>query len=379
MLKARESENTYADTKNLSDWFNTNELYIQLDNMMCKYPCISYIKSDEKVLEEARALTGQLSLFDDDDFEPSEYDFNIHAQIENYKNYLTHPEQYDEEDIPPIPPEKTSALMICFGNIELKWEYYKNYCHKYTQFLNELKSFNNTIFNFIEYKLSHLKTLNAENFAMALCDFFTMDNAYKLVANPIAGTGIFSPTDFIKIHQFTRETYPGSGVYAFYEYYESKTLQALLKADFYNALKVGHLIRRCEYCHKYFLLKKAYHTKYCGNPAPDNPKKTCSQRGRRIRNIKELKKDDPRARSISRCFDRIDKDVSRRNIDPEKGEYLKDKVEELYYETKMSVGVSYDEFEEMLQTKNLYATYNVVRKSKPVGRPKKETIKEARS
>ena len=376
VMEARNSERLYAHTKKLSDWFDTNELYIKLDKMMCKHPCLALLKGDDSILRETKQLTGQISLFEDDRFEPSAYDYKIQKQIEKYEHYLKNPEMYNEENIPLVPPEKTPALLICCGNIKSKWNHYKSYCHKYTQILRELKSFNNTIYNFIEYKLSHLKKLNAENYAMALYDFFTADNSIKLVANPIAGTGIFSPTDFIKMHQFTRETTPGSGIFAFYDYYETETLQTLLKADFYHALRNGYIIRRCLYCKKYFLLKKAYHTKYCDSPLPDNPNKTCANRGYSLYRINESKRSDPRAHAVNRCLDRIRKDYQRDIIEYDDMQKLYDEVDNLYHEHNMYGLSSYEEFDELLQSKNLYPMFNVVRKTRPVGRPKKDIAKE---
>ena len=154
-----------------------------------------------------------------------------------------------------------------------------------------------------------------------------------------------------------------------------ESLLMLLKIDFYKALEAGHLIRRCEYCGRVFLLAKRLHTKYCDNPAPDNPKYTCAQMGYRLTRRKEEPGDDPKADALRRCLNRIAKDCSRQIITAEDKDLLKAKVEELYHAAKIRSGVTYEEFEESLKSKNLYPLCGVTRKSNPVGHPKKETVR----
>jgi hypothetical protein len=128
---------------------------------------------------------------------------------------------------------------------------------------------------------------------MALDDLFNHPHAEKFIANPVEGSGYFTANDSVILRHMPRETFEGSGEYKIYQYYEVESLQALLKMDFYKALEVGYIIRKCEYCGRYFLLKKGYHTKYCDNPAPDNPKYTCAQLGYHCKGIKELQADNP--------------------------------------------------------------------------------------
>ena len=159
------------------------------------------------------------------------------------------------------------------------------------------------------------------------------------------------------------------------EEYTTGSLLMLLKIDFYKALEVGHLIRRCEYCGRVFLLTKRLHTKYCDNPAPDNPQYTCAQMGYRLTRKKEDPGNDPKADSLRRCLNRITKDCSRQIITEEDRDLLKAKAEELYHSAKIRSGVTYEEFEESLKSKNLYPLCGVIRKSNPVGHPKKETVR----
>lgn len=156
------------------------------------------------------------------------------------------------------------------------------------------------------------------------------------------------------------------------EKYATESLLMLLTVDFYKALGAGHLIRQCEYCGRFFLLTKRLHTKYCDNPAPDNPKYTCAQMGYQKSRKKEQPEDDPKADSLRRCLNRITQDCSRKRITPEERDRLKAKVDELFHEAKIRSGVTYEEFEKSLASENLYPLCNVIKKSNPVGRPKTE-------
>ena len=159
------------------------------------------------------------------------------------------------------------------------------------------------------------------------------------------------------------------------EKFTTESLLMLLQIDFFKALSAGHLIRQCEYCGRYFLLTKRLHTKYCDNPAPDNPKFTCAQMGYQKSRRKEHSEDDPKADSLRRCLNRITQDCSRKVITEEERDLLKEKAKELYHDAKIRSGVTYEEFETSLASKNLYPLCGVKKKSNPVGHPKKETVR----
>jgi hypothetical protein len=164
----------------------------------------------------------------------------------------------------------------------------------------------------------------------------------------------------------------GTNKFQVLEKYATESLLMLLTVDFYKALGAGHLIRQCEYCGRFFLLTKRLHTKYCDNPAPDNPKYTCAQMGYQKSRKKEQPEDDPKADSLRRCLNRITQDCSRKRITPEERDRLKAKVDELFHEAKIRSGVTYEEFEKSLASENLYPLCNVIKKINPVGRPKAE-------
>lgn len=166
----------------------------------------------------------------------------------------------------------------------------------------------------------------------------------------------------------------GADGFQILETYTTESLLMLLRIDFYKTLEAGHLIRQCEYCGRFFLLTRRLHTKYCDNPAPDNPKYTCAQMGYRKSRRKEQPQDDPKADSLRRCLNRITQDCSRKIITAEERDRLKTKAHELYHEAKIRSGVTYEEFEKSLASGNLYPLCNVKRKSNPVGHPKTEKV-----
>lgn len=390
---AQSKANKYIKSKKLSDWYDANEEYIKLDAMICEFPYLRLVREETTIFAEAQQLTAQISMFEDDDFELSEYDLEVLSKITAYEDYLEHPENYGgtnkeyfthtqtqkefyvttpQPPIPELPPEKTRALLIFPGSLAVKWKYYMDYCDAYAQALYDIDSFNTTIFNFIKFFLSSLRKLDANNYAMALDDFFNHPRADKFIANPVRGTGLFTANDQVIIRHMPRETFEGSGEYRIYQYYEVESLQALLKMDFYKALEAGYIIRKCEYCGRYFLLKKGYKTKYCDNPAPDNPKYTCAQLGYHRKGIKELQADNPKAQSLRRCYLRIDKDLSRGVITRKEKEVLYRTAQDLYYDATAKSGTFNEEFESQLASKNLYPLCKVTRKTKPRGRPKSE-------
>lgn len=380
----------YQRRHNMGDWFAANEEYIRLDGLLCRHRIFRLIREEPEILQEARQFTEQYSLFPEDDCAPGPHDDEVFMRIAEYKLYLEHPEEYagmettfidadgnpyvlqtEPPPVPPIPPEKTRALLIYPGDIETKWEFYKKYCDRFEEILFDLSSFNTTIQNFINIFLSNLKTLDANNYAAALSDFLYNERAEKLVAGPFNDAGHYSVSDTVELYHIPRETSPGSGEYKIYAYYEVEALQAFLKMDFYKALEAGYTIRRCIRCKRYFLLKNARHTKYCDWPDLKNPRYTCAQMGYHTKGVKEKADDNPRAGSLQRCYLRINKDLSRGIITEREKRLLYGKAKDLYHEAETTPGISYDAFEASLASKNLYSLCGITRRARPRGRPKK--------
>ena len=246
------------------------------------------------------------------------------------------------------------------------------FLRRYSSVLSDISSFNTTVRNFIDGYLSDLKKLDSENFAAAFADFILNPKREKLIANPISGAGWYTTSDTVTVSFCPGAAEDDSGRYAIYEVYEAENLQTLLKMDFYRMLKKGYIIRRCEYCKRYFHLKKAYHTKYCDRPAPDRPDVTCLQMGYHRLGIKEMSSDNPHAQALRRCYLRIDKDRSRGIITAEEKGRLYDAAVERFYEATRERQDSLAWLEEELTSAKLYASCGVKRKTVPRGRPKKE-------
>lgn len=123
----------YETSHDLKDWFEANEDYTVLDKMMSKHKIFFLLREDNNILEETRQFTSQLSLFENDDCELSHRDLEILSQIEEYNEYLEHPENFENSDtvyldneesglsfpidipkpdIPSTPPSKARALLI---------------------------------------------------------------------------------------------------------------------------------------------------------------------------------------------------------------------------------------------------------------------------
>jgi hypothetical protein len=93
--------------------------------------------------------------------------------------------------------------------------------------------------------------------------------------------------------------------------------------------------------------------------------------GYRNRGIKEAAGDNPKHGSMQLAFGRIEKDYSRDIISEDDRDRLFSLVRDLYNEAMATSKYSNDEFDILLQTKNLYPMLQIVRKTKPRGRPKK--------
>ena len=392
--KAMESMDRYEENHQMQDWFDANEKMIRLHEALIQHRIFRLIQDKPEVLYEARTLTEQYTLFpeDGDTLAPGERDLSILGAIMDYENYLEHPKDYGGEEIltlqwgeeryimseprppiPPAPPDKTRALLIVPGSLEMKWEFYKNYCMTYGTVLMDIASVCQTLRAFIRMGLSKLDRLTPDHYVAALHTFLFHERAHKWIANPVDGTGFYTHMDDVRLHLIPRETVPGSGTFKVYEYYEADQLQTMLKLDFYKGLEAGHLIRRCENCGRYFLLQKGYHTKYCDLPNPTHPKYTCAQLGYRLRGVKEDAEDSPLSQALYRCFQRIDKDRSRGNITAEERTLLREKAQELYHTARTRPGTSYDAFDASLSAEKLYPLCGVQRKSRPRGRPKRNT------
>lgn len=326
LQKAMERTQIYETSHDLKDWFAANEFFIRLDETLRRHRLFRLIAGDNAYLFETREFTQQYSMYEIDGDDSHEH---------------------------------------------VKWELYRRFTDRYAVILSDIASFNDTIQPFINRWLADLEHLTPNRYAGALCSFLYSERSHKWVSNPVDGSGFYTAADPVTLWYVPRETEPRSGQYKIYAYYEVRLLQTLLKTDFYKALEAGYTIRRCAYCKRFFLLKDARHSKYCDQPAPGDPKHTCAQLGYHFKGIKEAVGDSPRANSLRRCCQRIDRDCSRGIITREEKERLYKKAKDLFHQAETRPGSSYEDFEASLASKNLYPLCGVVRKSARKGRPKR--------
>ena len=192
--------------------------------------------------------------------------------------------------------------------------------------------------------------------------------AYKMIANPIMNEYMsYTSADFLEMNMIPKEITDGCGEYVIAEYYHVDRLQSFLKVDFLKGLMAGHHIRRCEHCGRFFLMTKGYKTRYCDKAAPENPRFTCNQMAYRTVRIKEENADNPKYQSYRRCLNRVMRSYQRKVIDEKQKSVLLRQAEELYHRAMTSPEFSNEEFEQQMQSENLYKLcgFDVPKRGRP--------------
>ncbi len=316
------------------------------------------------LLKEGRTFAAQYE-------ETQDYSFWYHAN-NSFLNLETKLRQFP---LFTLLQRKQSVLWNTTVLIHRDWPSYKAYFEQFKAILNDITMFRDVIGHFTALCIMPLKTLNSSSIS---AEVNRLTNNYFSIYFPEEKRAVAYPyhnNKPIMLDFESRVDDSASGDLQIVETYITNDLLMLLKIDLYKALEAGHLIRQCEYCGRFFLLTKRLHTKYCDNPAPDNPKFTCAQMGYRQSRRKENPEDDPKAEALRRCLNRITQDCSRKVITEEERDLLKEKAKELYHDAKIRSGVTYEEFETSLASKNLYPLCGVKKKSNPVGHPKKEIVR----
>lgn len=326
---AEDEINRYTQTKDADHWRKANLFLLTLDRQLREYQLFRLIKEQPCVLSETETFLNRL----------------LQQTLAGFDS---------------VPPEE----------LEHQWNAFLETFNVYNNILGNIASFSNAIQHFVQHYLAALKMLDPENYAAALYDYLKDAIAAQTIVTTPAQS-LYSNVDPVMLRFVPRKTLPGSGEYQIFEYYEVDNLQTLLKMDFYRALGAGHVIRRCGYCRRYFLLTKGYHTRYCDNPSPDNPKYTCAQLGYRQTGMKEAAKDDPKKQALLRCYQRLNKDVSRGNLTSEQRHILYAKAEDLHYEARTNPEITFEVFDASLATENLCQLCNITRTAGKAGRPKK--------
>lgn len=232
---------------------------------------------------------------------------------------------------------------------------------KYRRIVDDIYSFNQTMFWFIDKFLMNLKKLDPENYAAALFAFYTDPSLDKMMVSDLQEWRThFSLFDTVDVRFMPREIPNEPSNYAIYEVYTVETLQAFLKMDFMKAIMAGHIIRRCKNCRRFFLLTKGYHTEYCDRPLEDNPKRNCRNQGAK-NTAKEKAANNPVIHSYTRAYQRVTADKQRGRITAEDWTRVKHMIRDL---RDMAIAGKYTdrELDELLQSESLYASMNIQRR-----------------
>jgi hypothetical protein len=152
------------------------------------------------------------------------------------------------------------------------------------------------------------------------------------------------------------------------ELFRFDTLQGFFRTDFVRGLMKGHFPRKCAHCGRYFLMTRAYQTKYCDMPSPEDPTMTCRQAAYKKVRDKERSKDDPKYQSYQRCRKRINTAFTRGSIGEKEKALLLSTLEDLYFEACSSPKYSNEEFEQLLDSERLYKLCGLEYKGR--GRPR---------
>ena len=227
-------------------------------------------------------------------------------------------------------------------------------CHEEIKdYLDDLFVFNKTILKFVISRLMKLEKRNASEYIKAYAEYTQDDEAWRNVVNPFNTPKMnYDLYDKLYMELFPLETEDGTYIIA--EYYTTQTVQFILKLDFLKALSVGHQIRKCESCGRFFMVTKGFKTKYCPTASPIDPNKTCEQVARREKRMREKKADDPKTESYNRCITRLTRMLERGSITEEQKQMLVQKAEEYAYQARFMAKYSDKELEEKLSSKNLY-------------------------
>ena len=375
----------YERKRDIALWWKLNEKMDALCQKLRRYQVFRLLldESEDAFFSVIREVTGQFDLFPKEKHEPSEeirrkrlerVANEISARSETVKHApldLFHPSEADLEKGKTFYYE----LLRTFGPTKDAWRGYQKYLDRYALYLHDIRAFNETIRNFIQFSLSKLDHNSPEEYAKALYGFYNDERiAEKLIVNPIRNNGdCYTTHDAYELSYVPRPLPDGS--VAICQEHVTDSLQALMKADYMLALNSGHNIRRCIICGRYFLLKSGVHALYCEGACPHAPGYTCRQFGT-VEVQKELAKDIPKVKVKVTAFARITKDMQRGAISQEDTRKAKDYVRDLLYDALRDANISVEAFEQRISSERVYQHCGITRTANPRGRPPKEKAGE---
>ena len=372
----------YEQSGSIELWWKLNEELVALCGVLRRYAVFRLLldESEDAFFSVIREVTGQFSVFPTEDRAPT-----AEAQKKQFERVanqfsqrgedapldLFHPSEADLEDGMAFYYE----MLRAFGPTKGAWRDYQKRLDRYALYLHDIRAFNETIRNFIQFSLSKLDHNSPEEYAKALYGFYNDDRiAEKLIVNPIRNNGdCYTTHDAYELSYLPRQLPDGS--VAICQEHVTDSLQALMKADYMLALNSGHNVRRCIICGRYFLLKSGVHALYCEGACPHAPGYTCRQFGT-VEVQKELAKDIPKVKVKVTAFARITKDMQRDAISQKDARKAKDYVRDLLYDALRDASISVEAFEESVSSENVYQRCGITRTANPRGRPPKEKAGE---
>ncbi len=272
----------------------------------------------------------------------------------------------------PLNPNFTDILKdVPYDSLkyQMGWIQYLEQLDLTMGFVEDIFAFVRTIRNFTICIIPGLKKYDASHLAGAYGILMYDERCKCMVASendPDKMT--YTNEDFMILQYIPMPKKNGKG-FVIAEYFRMDNFQALMKTDLLRGMMKGHFPRRCEHCGRYFLMTKGYRTKFCDMPSPEDPNRTCNQISYAKKRIKEENANNPKYQSYKRCVNRIYKAAERGTITDEQKSALLSKAEALYTTAMMSPEYSNEEFNTMLQSKNLYKLCGIDTPHK--GRPKK--------
>ena len=372
----------YEQSGSIELWWKLNEELAALCGVLRRYAVFRLLldEDEDAFFSAIREITEQFSVFPTEDQAPTaeaqkrqlERVANQFSQRGEYTPLdLFHPSEADLEDGMAFYYE----MLRAFGPTKGAWRDYQKRLDRYALYLHDIRAFNETIRNFIQFSLSKLDHNSPEEYAKALYGFYNDERiAEKLIVNPIRNNGdCYTTHDAYELSYLPRQLPDGS--VAICQEHVTNSLQALMKADYMLALNSGHNIRRCIICGRYFLLKSGVHALYCEEACPHAPSYTCRQFGT-VEVQKELAKDIPKVRVKVTAFSRITKDMQRGAISQEDARKAKDYVRDLLYDALRDANISVEAFEQSISSERVYQHCGITRTANPRGRPPKKKAGE---
>ena len=375
----------YEWKRDIALWWKLNEKMDALCQKLRRYQVFRLLldKDEDAFFSVIREITGQFDLLPKEEHEPSE---EIQRErLERVANEISdRSETVKDAPLDLFHPseaalEKGDAfyyeMLRAIGPTKDAWRDYQKHLDRYALYLHDIRAFNETIRNFIQFSLSKLDHNSPEEYAKALYGFYNDERiAEKLIVNPIRNNGdCYTTHDAYELSYVPRQL--PDGTVAICQEHVTDSLQALMKADFMLALNSGHNIRRCIICGRYFLLKSGVHALYCEGACPHAPGYTCRQFGS-VEVQKELAKNIPKVKVKVTAFSRITKDLSRDAISQKDARKAKDYVRDLLYDALRDANISVEAFEESVSSENVYQHCGITRTANPRGRPPKQKAGE---